>query len=54
MRQLEGVTPQRLAANEHLREIDASVQATIANERPSEEVLSRDFGERRRRCAASC
>ncbi len=40
MRQLDWVTPQQLAANEHLREIDTHLPATIANERPSGEVLS--------------
>ena len=39
MRQLDWVTPQQLAANEHLREIDTRLPATTANE-PGGEVLS--------------
>jgi len=50
MRQPDGVTRERLesqgldalrTANEDLREIGTRAQATIANERPSEEVLTR-------------
>ena len=40
MGQLDGVTRQRLAANEHLREVDTRLQVTVANERQSGEVLS--------------
>src|SRR5262245_20113572 len=35
MRQLDGVPRQRLAANDHLRDIDMRLPATIANEHPS-------------------
>ena len=40
MGQLDGVTRQRLAANEHLCEVDTRLQVTVANERQSGEVLS--------------